>query len=179
MLLHRTELAAQALRSRCPSLGVIDRQILILANGRHSVADLLDMLGLKARSHIAALQARGLLRSGALVSAAPNSPVAPAFASASTPAAAVSTGQRRSRAAAKMYMLDMLQMIRSAEAAAGRVAIQTAENDAQLVQAFCAALDYMQQHGGANYARKTAQQLQAVIPLEMCAEVDNFLLNAA
>ena len=63
MVLYRSAAAAQALHTRCKSLSVQDRQILILANGRHSIDSLLRMMGEAARPAIVQLQQRGFLHS--------------------------------------------------------------------------------------------------------------------
>ena len=63
MVLYRSAAVAQALHTRCKSLSVQDRQILILANGRHSIDSLLRMMGEAARPAIVQLQQRGFLQS--------------------------------------------------------------------------------------------------------------------
>lgn len=175
MMMHRTELAAQALRTRCKTLSAVDRQILILANGKHSLEDLLAMLGAKARGNMVALQARGLLRQMALPLGASLAGSALAgFLPVATPVPTMPnvSGPKRSRAAAKMYMLDMLGMIRSPESASLRVLLQTAQDDQDLALALCAALLFMRSQSSAAYADKAAQQLQAITPLEILQQLD-------
>ena len=166
MALYRSAAAAQALQTRCKSLSVQDRQILILANGRHSLEALLDMMGEAARPAIMQLQQRGFLQSMDAPTPVLQSPD-PSKA-ASSPAKA----SKRSRAAAKMYMLDMLGMIRSPESASLRVQLQTAQDDQDLALALRAALLFMRSQSSGAYADKAAQQLQAITPLEILQQLD-------
>ena len=167
MALYRSAAAAQALQSRCKSLSVQDRQILILANGRHTLDGLLDMVGEAARPAIVHLQQRGFLQNmDGQPSPAPAMPTAPP-----APPAPPAASHKRSRAAAKMYMLDMLGMIRSPESASLRVHLQTAQDDAELALALRDALRYMRGHGSGGYAAKAAQQLQAIVPLDLLPQL--------
>jgi len=167
MALYRSDTAVQALKTRCKSLSVQDRQILILANGRHTLDGLLDMVGEGARPAILHLQQRGFLQSmDDQANPAPAIPTAPP--APPTPPAA---SHKRSRAAAKMYMLDMLGMIRSAESASLRVQLQTAQDDAELALALRAALAYMRNQSSGAYAAKAAQQLQAIAPLDLLPQL--------
>ena len=168
MALYRSAAAAQALQSRCKSLSVQDRQILILANGRHSLDGLLDMVGEAARPAILHLQQRGFLQS---MEGQPSLPAAPAAMPTPMPTPTPTPSSKRSRAAAKMYMLDMLGMIRSPESASLRVHVQTAQDDAELALALRDALRYMRGHGSGGYAAKAAQQLQAIVPLDLLPQL--------
>jgi hypothetical protein len=165
MMMHRTDLAAQALHIRCKTLSAMDRQILILANGRHSQADLLRMMGAgaQAQQRLQLLAQRGFLRVGALAVKAP-SPVP--VAEPPKPIKPPATQGKRSLAAAKMYMLDMVQRSRNASSQPVQEAIKTAGDAQQMRAAFDAALAYLQQQGGAGYAEKIAAQLAALLPLE-------------
>ena len=166
MVLYRSAAAAQALHTRCKSLSVQDRQILILANGRHSIDSLLRMMGEAARPAIMQLQQRGFLQSMDAPTPVVQSPD-PSKA-ASSPAKA----SKRSRAAAKMYMLDMLGMIRSSDSASLRVQLQTAQDDHDLALALRDALLFMRSQSSGAYADKAAQQLQAITPLEILQQLD-------
>ena len=79
---------------------------------------------------------------------------------------------KRSRAAAKMYMLDMLGMIRSSDSASLRVQLQTAQDDHDLALALRDALLFMRSQSSGAYADKAAQQLQAITPLEILQQLD-------
>ena len=227
MALYRSDTAVQALRTRCKSLSVQDRQILILANGRHSMDSLLDMVGEAARPAIVQLQQRGFLQQkfasaaetieaaqaqsaqNALSSqkargAAPTSFLPSSFLPSTLhsqlhsqpPAQSVSrpasqpapqssavnssnkasySDSKRSRAVAKMYMLDMLGMIRSPESAGLRVQLQTAQDDLELAHALRDSLLFMRSQGSGGYAVKAAQQLQAITPKEILAALETKL----
>jgi len=92
--------------------------------------------------------------------------VAPASAQISTAVAAAprpSSGTRRSLAASKMYLLDMLQLQRSAEAAELRAAIQCSE-PAQLVDALFQALRVLVGTSTHSYGERIVNRLAEILP---------------
>lgn len=72
--------------------------------------------------------------------------------------------RRRSLAATKMYIVDMLQLLRSPEASALSVAIHTCGSDDQLLEDILEALRFIDQRSGRDYALKVQNQLLATIP---------------
>ena len=171
MVLYRSAAAAQALHTRCKSLSVQDRQILILANGRHSIDSLLRMMGEAARPAIVQLQQRGFLHSMDAPAPVVQTAAMPTLGQGNTGHSSASSS-KRSRAAAKMYMLDMLGMIRSSDSASLRVQLQTAQDDHDLALALRDALLFMRSQSSGAYADKAAQQLQAITPLEILQQLD-------
>ena len=94
-------------------------------------------------------------------------PTAAAAADASTPRAqARPAGARRSLAACKMYLLDMLQLQRTPEAAELRAAIQCATDPALLVDALLRALRMIVATSNASYGERVTQRLLEILPLE-------------
>jgi len=92
--------------------------------------------------------------------------VAPASAQISTAVAAAprpSSGTRRSLAASKMYLLDMLQLQRSAEAAELRAAIQCSE-PGQLVDALFQALRVLVDTSTHSYGERIVNRLAEILP---------------
>lgn len=87
------------------------------------------------------------------VAAAPTAPVTP-------------VGPRRSLAAAKMYMLDMLQLQRSADAAALKVAIQTSSSGEDLLTSLVQGLRYLRAVSADSYYSRVATRLDEVLPEE-------------
>jgi hypothetical protein len=93
--------------------------------------------------------------------------VAPASAQIATAAAAPrpSSGTRRSLAASKMYLLDMLQLQRSAEAAELRAAIQCSE-PAHLVDTLFQALRVLVGTSTQSYGERIVNRLAEILPEE-------------
>ena len=109
-----------------------ERRILILADGRRTLEDVIAMLGDDIRPAVDRLVREGYLSRSARAPVAMEiaKPVAP-IAPVATPAPAA---RRRSLVAAKMYLIDMLQLQRSTEAADLRLAIQSTGDEALLVE---------------------------------------------
>lgn len=80
--------------------------------------------------------------------------------------AAHPAGARRSLAACKMYMLDMLQLQRTPEAAELRAAIQCATDPALLVEALLQALRLIVSASTPSYGERVTQRLAEILPLE-------------
>lgn len=97
-------------------------------------------------------------------------PAPAAAATATTPRAqahpARPAGARRSLAACKMYLLDMLQLQRTPEAAELRAAIQCATDPAVLVDALLQALRLIVATSNASYGERVTQRLLEILPLE-------------
>jgi hypothetical protein len=74
------------------------------------------------------------------------------------------SGTRRSLAACKMYMLDMLQLQRSPEAAELRAAIQCAGDPGPLVDALLQALRLIVSASSASYGERVTQRLAEILP---------------
>ena len=75
-------------------------------------------------------------------------------------------GARRSLAACKMYMLDMLQLQRTADAAELRAAIQCAGEPKELVDALLRALRLIVATSNASYGERVTLRLAEILPLE-------------
>jgi hypothetical protein len=91
-------------------------------------------------------------------------PVLPQIAAATT-AQRPSSGTRRSLAASKMYLLDMLQLQRNPEAAELRAAIQCSE-PAQLVDALFQALRMLVGTSTQSYGERIVNRLAEILPEE-------------
>lgn len=74
------------------------------------------------------------------------------------------SGTRRSLAACKMYMLDMLQLQRSPEAAELRAAIQCAGDPGPLVDALLQALRLIASASSGSYGERVTQRLAEILP---------------
>lgn len=140
-----------------------DRRILILVDGKRSLEQLVSMLGSDIRPRIERLAHDGYIAPAmaGTVRHAPPAPLAPVATPAPAP-----TGTRRSLAASKMYMLDMLQLQRSAEAADLRATIQCAVDAGGLVDALAAALQLILSSSTPSYGERVAGRLAETLPLE-------------
>jgi len=75
-------------------------------------------------------------------------------------------GARRSLAACKMYLLDMLQLQRTPQAAELRTAIQCATDPGLLVDALLQALRLIVATSNASYGERVTQRLTEILPLD-------------
>lgn len=94
-------------------------------------------------------------------------PEQPASVAALEPAAMISSAVvkgRRSLAAAKMYLIDMLQLMRSREGATLSLSIHTSASEGELLACMVSAVRFMDEQSGRRYAQNVLGQLQAIIP---------------
>lgn len=127
------------------------------------------------RATTEALQARtGQIRSGIARQPVPTPPQA-ADASAATPAIAQAApaqtgparGQRRSLVAAKMYMIDMLQLQRHPDAVECKARIQFANGDADLLDAILDGLRALHRLTNASYGQRILARLGEALPEDL------------
>lgn len=83
------------------------------------------------------------------------------------PAPAPHTGPRRSLAAAKMYMLDMLQLQRSVEAATLKVAIQSSSSGEETLAHLVDSLRHLRTVAAPSYYTRIAARLEEVLPEDL------------
>lgn len=194
MLLHKTELARATLARTGTELGRRERQVLILSDGHRSLDAIVSMLGVESLGMIQALIAAGYLVQGDTAPAAPAatpgkglfgrisegvrnaapSTAAPASVgpptqpappvAAPAPAPRPAAASRRSMAACKMYMIDMLQLQRTPEAASLSVALQTAGDDDERALALIDALAWLRTATKASVCGRVAERLKEIIP---------------
>lgn len=186
MLLTKTAQARTALQERSGGLSALERRALILSDGNRTLNDLVNLLGqgvlppidrLLREGYLASTSppgsipaaATGVRRAAAPASASPiasHTPSVPMPATASPTHGVSPAASRRSLAATKMYVIDMLQLQRNAESASLAVSIRTSRDPDQLIAAVLAALRYIQRSSNASYGRRVAERLAEVIPEE-------------
>lgn len=186
MLPTKTAHARTALQERSGGLSALERRALILSDGNRSLNDLVNLLGQGVLPSIDRLLREGYLActsppgsmpaatTGARRTEAPatQSPVASHAPSVPVPATvfpangASSVAPRRSLAATKMYVIDMLQLQRNAESASLMVSIQISRDPDELIGAVLDALRHIQRSSNASYGRRVAERLAEVIPEE-------------
>ena len=182
MIWVKTE-RGRALLSDRRALSPRERQLLVLADGRRSTAELGRWLGFSVEPVLNQLvlngyleRARGNLGPAGGEPAKPlvrEVPAAPATAAPTAVPApmdgghAASTsrdGSRRSLAASKMYVVSLMQMMRDADAASLAVSLHCAQAPEELVQVLATSLAYMHQRSGPDYAARVAARLLEVVP---------------
>lgn len=197
MIPHKTDKGRQALVTRTTGLSVFERRLVIMADGQRSIVALRALLGDEVVTALPRLIEEGFLfteHQAAPVYTSvglnepmtelwagrpPHTPTAPANeAAAQEKGRAVapnSVGPRRSLAASKYYLIDMLQLLRSHEGAAMALALHTARAEADVVVAMLTSLDQIDQRCGADYALKVARHLLQTLPLELLPHFDAWL----
>lgn len=83
------------------------------------------------------------------------------------------SGQRRSLVAAKMYMIDMLQLQRHADAVELKVRVQFANGQSDLLHAIFDSLRILQQLTNASYGQRIITRLAEVLPEEFLPALDH------
>ena len=174
---HKTEKAHHALRDRPADVSVLERRILILSDGRRGDVEIADLLGIQTRDALARLLRDGYLSDrdvAPVMPAAPLAPAPPATEPAHEAPAATPASSRRSIAAAKMYVIDMLQLQRGPDAAAIAAAVRICRDQDELAAHMLRALRYI--HGVANpsLSRRVADRLAEIMPEQYLAELDVF-----
>lgn len=183
MHLDKTDKGRKALLDGVSAgLGLQARRILILADGRRDLPALEALLGAGIRPAIDVLLREGYLAearnggrsareegagaSGANANAsAAAAPVAHTMQGAASPPKATANS-RRSLAASKMYLLDMLQLQRTPEAAELRAAIQCASGAEGQVDALLHAVRELLASCATSYGPRVAARLEEILPEE-------------
>lgn len=163
--LAKTDKARVALQARSPALSAMDRRLLILSDGQRDADVLLAMFGADVAANL-----ERLLREGYLAGDRPP-PAAQPDTLPAVSASQAATPSRRSLVAAKMYLLDMLQLQRNEQAAALRAAIQAAPGDLALVRQLCEGLRHLQATTAASYAGRVALRLGELLPEAWLSEL--------
>ncbi|MCV2362284.1 hypothetical protein LNV23_02330 [Paucibacter sp. DJ1R-11] len=163
----KTEAGREALRLRDPALNARDRQILVLANGERALQELAGMVGVGGAAAMERLAGLGFLNLDRPAAPAPRAAPARLFAQA----------ERRSSAAAKMYIVDVLQMIRGPEAQALAALVHTSGNEEELMEALEQVLERLSVLTRPRYALRICQHLQTVLPHSALPRLETFALG--
>lgn len=173
MQLHKTDKARSALLERTDTLTAQDRRILILSDGQRSLDDIVGLLGSPARPAVLRLVEERYLATShsataSVAGTAPGmgAPAAATHIAAATPPPPAPNTTRRSLAATKMYMLDMLQLQRDAEAAGIKATIQTSIGTEALVAAVLLGMQHIQRIANPSYSQRVFNRVAEMIPEE-------------
>lgn len=172
MLPRKTDQARTALQAHRAPLDMRQRRLLILCDGQRDLATLTTMIGADAPAMVIQLVQAGylvttpeVLEASAAVPTAPARVVSPTSApSPAPPPTGPSAERRRSMAAARIYLLGILEMQRHPQAAALFRELQQARQDGDVVDAMQAALDALTQLTSAGYAERVHDRLLEVLP---------------
>lgn len=167
----KTEKARSALRDRPSDLNALERRVLILSDGARDANALAALLGASAHTAIPRL-----LRDGYLVDGdATTTPVAPAAQPHSVAATmAPAPTSRRSLAAAKVYMFDMLQLQRGEDATAIAAALRASRDQEEVALHLFHALRHIRMVSSPSYSRRVAERLSEILPQQYKIELDAF-----
>lgn len=172
MALHKTDLARDTLaRNTGTTLTLRERRVLILADGRRTLADLrLLLVGEDVGPLVTTLLVRGFLRDDAAT--VPATASAPAPAPAMTIAAPAPARNRRSLAAAKVYVADQLQLQRDPAITVHRDAVHAARDEDALLVAMAAATRAMAARTSASVGERMRERVREALPEALVARFD-------
>lgn len=182
MKLIKTEKGREALRSRDPYLAPRERQIVILANGTHSRESIQELMARDIGPELHRLLQSGYLEEGAganhvahQVSHSQQTIPPIGFA---TPAVRANhpSGQpktqaqdqqqlsRRSLAGTKMYIVDMLQLLRDMDASSMAVSVHSSQGEMEFIENVVAAARFITEKCGPSYGLRVVNKLRETVP---------------
>lgn len=181
MALTKTEKGRALLQQHSATLSLAERRALILCDGKRNRDEVVALLGPTALTALERLLDEGYLSLTEITQSPPrlvsvrSTPIAPkteaTTASAPMPSPARVTS-RRSLAASKMYLIDMLQLQRDAESASLRADIQTSPSEDELVYRLMKGLRHLQDVATASYARRVGDRLAEILPEQYLPRLD-------
>jgi hypothetical protein len=169
MQLIKTDKGREALRRRDPHLAPIERQIVILANGTHSRSSIQRLMARDIGSELHRLLQFGYLEE----QVDPRHNAAPAAVAAMLKqSAAAQTVQaqgpqqlaRRSLAGTKMYIVDMLQLLRDMDASAMAVSLHSSQGEQEFIHNVTAAVRLILEKCGPSYGLRVVNKLREIVP---------------
>lgn len=159
---RKTELAHTVLQAHRAPLDLRQRRALILCDGKRSLAELTQLLGIDAPALVAQLRDNGYLQlDERAVIADAAAPIA-AATSSTPPRPAVE--RRRSMVAARIYVLDILALQRNPTAAQLHRVLQATREEADTLDAIRLALAHLPAFTSDGYAQRVHARLQEVLP---------------
>jgi hypothetical protein len=182
MKLIKTEKGREALRSRDPDLAPRERQIVILANGTHSRESIQELVARDIGPELHRLLQSGYLEERAGAGHAAHQVSHPhqtlpsiGFATAAAGANHLS-GQpktqaqdqqqlsRRSLAGTKMYIVDMLQLLRDMDASSMAVSVHSSQGEMEFIENVVAAARFITEKCGPSYGLRVVNKLRETVP---------------
>lgn len=160
---QKTDLARTALQAHRAPLDMRQRRLLILCDGQRDLVQLGQLVGPETPAMVIQLIQSGYLVSRAVAEVAV---VAPAPGVMPTVAPVPVTERRRSLVAARIYLLDILELQRHPQAAALFHTLQQSRSDDAVMAALHAALEALPGLTSTGYAERVRQRLLEVLPKE-------------
>lgn len=182
MKLIKTDKGRQALRSREPHLTPRERQIVILANGGHSRLSLQQLMARDIGPELQRLLQSGYLEESTGASHSPHIASAAQPVQALEDIAPVAAGvtrqtnqptidlqnqqqlSRRSLAGTKMYIVDMLQLLRDMDASSMAVSVHSSQGELEFIQNVVAAARLIVDKCGSSYGLRVINKLREIVP---------------
>jgi len=168
MLPRKTEQARNALQAHRAPLDMRQRRLLILCDGQRDLAALTALIGPQTPAMVIQLVQAGYLLTTPEATPPATQPAAAADPDARAPIniPPPSHERRRSLAAARIYLLGILEMQRHPEAAALLRALQQSRRDDDVVLAMQSALHALPTLTSVGYAERVRERLLEVMPTE-------------
>lgn len=170
MTLIRTDRGKEALRLRDPDLSSRARQIIVLSNGVRSRAAMGDLMERDIQAKVERLIQCGYLTEGMNARQMVPTTQGPSAAK-DVPSSAKGNDQplllpvsRRSLAGTKMYVMDMLQLLRDMDASSMVVSIHTSEGEMDFMSNVIVAARLIAQKRGTPYAVRVLGKLREIVP---------------
>ena len=163
---QKTDLARTALQAHRAPLDMRQRRLLILCDGQRDLVQLGQLVGPETPAMVIQLIQSGYLVSHAVAEVAVVAPAAPAAGVMPTVAPVPVTERRRSLVAARIYLLDILELQRHPQAAALFHTLQQSRSDDAVMAALHAALEALPGLTSTGYAERVRQRLLEVLPKE-------------
>lgn len=154
----KTDQARTALQGHRTALDMRQRRLLILCDGQRDLPMLTALLGQDTPAMVSALRDAGYLQADA-------APAAFAESGSRQTAAPRVAERRRSLAAARIYLLGILELQRHAQAVAVFGELQQSRTDDEILRVMADALRRLPALTSAGYAERVRQRLLEVLPL--------------
>lgn len=182
MKLIKTEKGRVALRMRDPDLMPHERQIVILANGAHSRASIQQLMARDIGPELHRLLQSGYLEEcvavnhgthhapythqgkAQLVSATSALGTQQPLVQPKTEAQDQQQLSRRSLAGTKMYIVDMLQLLRDMDASSMAVSVHSSQGEMEFIQNVTAAARLIAEKCGPSYGLRVVYKLREIVP---------------
>jgi hypothetical protein len=156
MALVKTESGKTALQSRDLGLTPRMRQIMVLANGTHSRESIQDLMERDIGAELHWLVQSGYLDETVDTRYAVDRIRKPLETQQQT--------TRRSLAGTKMYIIDMLQLLRDVDAASMAVSIHTSKDEVEFIQNIVTAARLIALKSGSSYGQRVVNKLREIVP---------------
>ena len=182
MKLIKTEKGRVALRMRDPNLMPHERQIVILANGAHSRVSIQQLMARDIGAELHRLLQSGYLEEcvgvshgthhapythqgkAPLVSATSALGTQQPLVQPKTEAQDQQQLSRRSLAGTKMYIVDMLQLLRDMDASSMAVSVHCSQGEMEFIQNVTAAARLIAEKCGPSYGLRVVYKLREIVP---------------